>query len=209
LIPPYTSTIYTLSLHDALPIYKLLFTTIDQILKFPFKFKGYEKFFATMAYSKVIIDEIQAYNPWIVAVLIRAIEMIHQIGGKFMIMTAMMPQIYLDELQKRNVLDEGSIYEEFVDETFIRHRISLEDQAINDDVERIKEKAKTNKVLVIVNTVDKAIDMYQTLKGENVYLLHSRFIQKDRALLEKHIKDFADSHCHGIWITTQLVEASI
>src|SRR5699024_4868521 len=29
------------------------------------------------------------------------------------------------------------------------------------------------------------------------------------ALLEKHIKDFADSHCHGIWITTQLVEASI
>src|SRR5699024_6270192 len=188
---------------------KLLFTTIDQILKFPFKFKGYEKFFATMAYSKVIIDEIQAYNPWIVAVLIRAIEMIHQIGGKFMIMTATMPQIYLDELQKRNVLDEGSIYEEFVNDTFIRHRISLEDQAINDDVERIKEKAKTNKVLVIVNTVDKAIDMYQTLKGENVYLLHSRFIQKDRALLEKHIKDFADSHCHGIWITTQLVEASI
>jgi len=167
-----------------------LFTTIDQIIKFPFKFKGYEKFFATMTYSKVIIGEIQTYNPWIVAVLIKAIEMIHQMGGKFVIMTATMPQIYLDELQKRNVLDEESMYKEFVDESFIRHKISLENQVINDAVEQIKEKAKTNKILVIVNTVDKAIDMYKALKGENVYLLHSRFLQKDRALLEKHIKAF-------------------
>src|SRR5699024_6357696 len=104
---------------------KLLFTTIDQILKFPFKFKGYEKFFATMAYSKVIIDEIQAYNPWIVAVLLKAIEMIHKIGGQFMIMTATMPQIYLDELADRGILNEKTLYHEFVDESLTRHRVSL------------------------------------------------------------------------------------
>lgn len=51
---------------------KLLFTTIDQILKFPFKYKGYEKHYATMAYSAVVIDEIQAYEPKIAAVLLKA-----------------------------------------------------------------------------------------------------------------------------------------
>ncbi|WP_185959584.1 CRISPR-associated helicase Cas3' [Lentibacillus cibarius] len=188
---------------------KLLFTTIDQILKFPFKFKGYEKYFATMAFSKVIIDEIQAYNPWIVAVLLKAIEMIHEIGGKFMIMTATMPQIYLDELADRGILDNNAITEEFVDESFIRHKISLQQTAIKDDTGRITEMATEQKVLVIVNTVDRAIELYEQLKGENVHLLHSRFIQRDRALLEDEIKRFAEEEENGIWITTQLVEASI
>ncbi|SFA87748.1 CRISPR-associated endonuclease/helicase Cas3 [Lentibacillus halodurans] len=188
---------------------KLLFTTIDQVLKFPFKFKGYEKFFATMAYSKVIIDEIQAYNPWIVAVLLKAIEMIHKIGGKFMIMTATMPQIYLDELAERGILDNNTIENEFVDESFIRHRISLQNMPISDATNRIIEMAANQKVLVIVNTVDRAIELFSQLERENVYLLHSRFIQRDRALLENEIRRFADEEENGIWITTQLVEASI
>lgn len=188
---------------------KLIFTTIDQILKFPFKFKGYEKFLATMAYSKVIIDEIQAYNPWIVAVIIRAIEMIHKIGGKFMIMTATLPQIYLDELHERNIIDENCLIEEFVDEDFIRHKISIEDQSINEDLERIRNLSKEHKVLVIVNTVEKAVELYNELFDEDVYLLHSRFIQRDRSLLEKEIQNFANGEQNGVWITTQLVEASI
>jgi CRISPR-associated endonuclease/helicase Cas3 len=189
---------------------KLLFTTIDQILKFPFKFKGYEKFYATMAYSRIVIDEIQAYSPWIVAVLIRAIEMIHSIGGRFMIMTATLPQIYLDELSKRGVIDDQCVYEEFVDSDFIRHRISLRDMDIEDDLASIQEQAEHKKVLVISNTVKKATDLYEQLNDENVYLLHSRFIQKDRALLEAYLKEFEqDANVTGIWITTQLVEASI
>ncbi|MFS0612770.1 CRISPR-associated helicase Cas3' [Lederbergia ruris] len=188
---------------------KLLFTTVDQILKFPFKFKGYEKFFATMAYSKVVIDEIQAYNPWIVAVLLKAIEMIHRIGGKFMIMTATLPQIYLDELKDRKILDDGCEYREFVDESFIRHKVSLQDKEIGQAVNKITSMASDHKVLVIVNTVDRAVELFQQLSGENTHLLHSRFIQRDRALLEKEIKRFAESDESGIWITTQLVEASI
>ena len=52
---------------------KLTFSTIDQIFKFPFKYKGYEKEYATLAYSKVVIDEIQAYSPEIAATLIKGI----------------------------------------------------------------------------------------------------------------------------------------
>ena len=188
---------------------KLLFTTVDQILKFPFKYKGYEKMFATMTYSKVIIDEIQAYDPWMVAVIIRAIEMIHKIGGQFMIMTATLPQIYFDELKERHIIDENCLYKEFVDNDFIRHRIFIDKQSVLNSIDEISEQGKSKKVLVIVNTVDRAIELYEHLKGLDTKLLHSRFIQKDRAFLEKEIKRFAEEESHGIWITTQLVEASI
>src|SRR5699024_10105104 len=188
---------------------KLLFTTIDQILKFPFKYKGYEKYFATMTFSKIVIDEIQAYNPWIVAVLLKAIEMIHKIGGQFMIMTATLPQIYLDELENRGIIDDNCVQKEFTDDSFIRHRIHMKQQEIIRDVEYMEEMGSANKVLIIVNTVKKAVEMFECLNGENVHLLHSRFIQRDRALLEDEIKRFEASDENGIWITTQLVEASI
>src|SRR5690606_34405167 len=62
---------------------------------------------------------------------------------------------------------------------------------------------------IIVNTVKQAIELYQQFDDDNVNLLHSRFLPKDRALLEKEIKQFDQHAENGIWITTQLVEASI
>jgi CRISPR-associated endonuclease/helicase Cas3 len=191
---------------------KLLFTTIDQVLKFPFKFRGYEKYYATMAYSCVVIDEIQAYSPWVVAILIKAIEMIHKIGGKFMIMTATLPQIYLEELESRGVMDKNCLYKEFTDNELIRHRLLIKEKKIEDDVELITELGAMNKVLVIVNTVGKAVELYNLFRqsSDEVYLLHSRFIQRDRAIIEKFLKQFdRNLKAKGIWITTQLVEASI
>src|SRR5699024_5437670 len=154
---------------------KLIFTTIDQILKFPFKFRGYEKYYATLAYSCVIIDEIQAYSPWLVAVIIKALEMIHDIGGRFMIMTATLPSIYLDTLRERNVIDQQTIVKEFYDDTVLRHRIQLEETSILDAVPTIAESSKTKKVLVIVNTVNQSIELYNHLKEEvdHVHLFHA------------------------------------
>lgn len=191
---------------------KLIFTTIDQILKFPFKFRGYEKYYATLAHSCVIIDEIQAYSPWIVAVVIKGLEMIHDIGGKFMIMTATLPQIYLEALEEKGVVDENCVVQTFFDDSFLRHRIAIEDKSIIEDIERIAETGQRKKVLVIANTVNQAITLYEQLKDRmrDVYLFHSRFLQKDRQLLESHLKQFdRERERSGIWITTQIVEASI
>ena len=84
---------------------KITTCTIDQIFPFVFKYRGYEKIYATLSYSKVIIDEIQAYSPEIVAVILKGLQMINNLNGKFMIMTATLPRIYkekLDEEQKFN-----------------------------------------------------------------------------------------------------------
>ena len=191
---------------------KLTFSTIDQIFKFPFMYRGYEKEFATLAYSKVVIDEIQAYSPEICAVLIKGIEMIHKIGGKFMIMTATMPTIYENELKKRGVFDDNLATGTF-NTDIIRHNVKVEEMSLHENLNQIVEEGKSKKVLVIVNTVKSAVETYDKLKNindnVNLNLLHSMYIQEDRAKLENNIKEFAKSKNSGIWITTQLVEASL
>lgn len=192
---------------------KLSFSTIDQIFKFPFKYKGYEKIYATLAYSKVVIDEIQAYSPEITAVIIKGLEMIDKIGGKFMVMTATLPRIYKDQLYRRGIaMEEGQFLSNIK-----RHKISIEDASIDVAVGEIIEKGKNNRVIVIVNTVKKALELFDKINEEkkidNCYLLHSMFIQEDRSILERQIKDFVDDEksmgSTGIWITTQIVEASL
>lgn len=68
-------------------------------------------------------------------------------------------------------------------------------------------------MLIITNTVNKAIDIFlelQELKVENINLLHSRFIYNDRSAKEFKIKKFSENRKeNGIWITTQIVEASL
>lgn len=191
-------------------LYKKITTcTIDQIFPFVFKYKGYEKMLATLSYSKVIIDEIQAYSPEIVAIIIKGLEMINKIGGNFMIMTATLPQIYKNKLKELGIEFEFS---EFIKQTQ-RHKIKIEDKDIIEDIESIKRHAKSNKTLIICNTVNKAVELYENLsneKVENINLLHSRFIYNDRAQKEDKIKAFSkNKNEKGIWITTQIVEASL
>jgi CRISPR-associated endonuclease/helicase Cas3 len=140
--------------------------------------------------------------------------MIDQIGGQFMIMTATLPQIYIEYLAEKGITtDENVAQGEFLNDT-VRHRINVKEKAILDDTEAMIQRGKDNKVLVIVNTVGRAIEVFEHLDQSSyqvdVNLLHSMFIKRDRGLLEKRIKEFADTEGeNGIWVTTQLVEASL
>ena len=188
---------------------KITTCTIDQIFPFVFKYRGYEKIYATLSYSKTVIDEIQAYSPEIVAVILKGLQMINNLNGKFMVMTATLPRIYKEKLEEMGIKFE---YNEFIKD-MIRHKIQLVDSGIEEDLEEIKENSKNKKVLIIVNTINKAIEIYKKLKDkdvQNVNLLHSRFIQSDRSEKERNIKEFSKNRDEaGIWITTQIVEASL
>lgn len=188
---------------------KITTCTIDQIFPFVFKYRGYEKIYATLSYSKVIIDEIQAYSPEIVAIILKGLQMINNLGGKFMIMTATLPRIYKEKLQEMKIEFK---YNEFIKDTK-RHKIQILDKKINEDIKEIYNKSENKKILIIVNTINKAIELYKQLKNEganNINLLHSRFELDDRNDKEKQIKKFSkQEHSSGIWITTQIVEASL
>lgn len=188
---------------------RVIVCTIDQIFPFVFRYNGYEKIYATLAFSKVIIDEIQAYSPEITAIILKGIKMINDIGGKFMIMTATLPRIYKDELEKMGIKFK---FGEFL-KPIMRHKLSINDNSLDNDIENIINKASSSKVLVILNRIDKANELYLKIKEkniENVNVLHSRFIKNDRSNKENSIINFSkEREKTGIWITTQIVEASL
>ena len=222
--------------HLSLPI---TICTPDQIFNFILKYKGYESKLATLSYSKIILDEMQMYDASLLAAVIFGITKIREMGGKIAIVTATFPPIIEYFLNKylvknnKNVIKDLDKPEEIVEDPIfikkkftnnekIRHNIVLIDDEIG--IEHIlwqfkknkKENKKSNKILVICNTIKKAQEIYLKLKGEvdlkdKINMLHSNFIREDRESKEKDILDFGKTEFdgEGIWISTSLVEASL
>lgn len=190
---------------------QLTVATLDQIFLFVYHYIGCEPKLATLSYSKVVIDEIQMYSPELLAYLVYGLKEIQDYGGKFDVMTATLSPFVLD-LFKQNGIRFVQADHPFLDEKVDhRHKVKIIHQRLTtNDVEKLDQGQKT---LVVVNTVNKAIELYQQLKetGKNVHLIHSRFIRLDRLQKEKEIYQFAkcDNHESGIWIGTQVVEASL
>lgn len=182
--------------------------TVDQLFHFVFKSLGTEIYGATLRYSKLIIDEIQMYDGRITAFLLYGLSAIHQMGGKFLIMTATLPPFFLNLLKSQCGID-------LTPQTFLegkynhRHFISVFEGDF--DYEAIATAGKYRKVLFIVNTVQKAQEVYDALNQycDNHHMLHARFIFKHKKLLEEKIMDFSRNGQCGIWISTQIVEASL
>lgn len=188
--------------------YPLTVCTIDQIFKFAYKALGTEHLLATLKYSKVIIDELQAYSPDMLATIITALKYIHKIGGKFAIITATLPQFILDELSTCNIK-----YKRFIGNINNRHKITIHEDDMLNDLDNILEDAKTKKVLVICNTVNSAQKLYTKLleldSNTEIHLLHSRYTKKHRQILEDDVIEFSKSNRTGICVSTQIVEASL
>lgn len=186
--------------------------TVDQLLKFVYKAPGTEMLAATLKYSKLVIDEIQSYSPRVIATIIYGLKTVHELGGRFLIMTATFPPV-LQHFMRQYGLEEGVQYQfqnfASASETF-RHKAVVRNGDF--DIEEIIDQGKSKKVLVICNTVSKAQELYDSIEkmSDKVYLLHSRYLRRDRGILERKIMEFSqDLKAKGIWITTQIVEASL
>lgn len=194
----------------------LTISTIDQLFDFVFRYNGYEMKLATFSYSKIVIDEIQMYGPELLAYLIYGIKKIIDMGGKVAVVTATMPPFI------RELLGNDFKYAEFTDD-LLRHNIDVRDDRINaDDIVNKyysnKEQNKSNKILVICNTIKEAQSMYDAVvekllpeDEDNVNMLHTRFTKADRAFKEAEIIKAGKTEYAGnqIWITTSVVEASL
>lgn len=182
--------------------------TADQIFTAAFRYEGYEKIFATMAYSKLVVDEIQSYDPDMVAVILKTLRDISELGGRFCIITATLPKMYLDYIAEkiRGIERPPPRFK-----SSGRHRLKVMPKAIDDPevISKIIELSKKHKgVLVIANTVKMAKKIKSHLQEMQVpaFLLHSMFTYEDREFKEQ----FGILKCqNGIWITTQLAEVSL
>lgn len=198
----------------------LTICTLDQIIDFVFLYRGFEMKLATLAYSKVVIDEIQMYSPELVGLLLVGLKQIVDMGGKFTILTATFPPVFKHFMGKSFLnIPFTEAPTPFIKKNkdgseILRHKIKVIAKDI--DVEDILSDYHDKKVLVIVNTVKQAQQMYRQLKervtaGTEVKLLHSRFTAGDRRVKEDDILEMGQLSCSktGIWVTTQIVEASV
>ncbi|MTI48949.1 MAG: CRISPR-associated helicase Cas3' [Firmicutes bacterium] len=189
----------------------LTICTLDQIFDFVYRYRGFESKLATLAYSKVVIDEVQMYSSDLLAYLIVGLSYITKVGGKFAILTATLPSIVEDLLKDEGV--EFMPSKTFTNDYRIRHSVKVVNEQLNTDY--IVNLYNNNKILVICNTVKEAQRVYSELKIEhridNINLFHSNFIKKDRKNKEDKILKIGDRDCneYGIWVTTQVVEASL
>ena len=200
-------------------------STMDQLFDFVYKYKGYELKLTTLAYSKIVIDEIQMYSPDLLAYLICGLEKIVELGGKIAILTATLPPFVKDLLEKNISFKYNP--NEFTND-MKRHNLKVMDERINADdiyIKYIENKSlgKENKILVVCNTIKEAQRIYEQLRDmlndskEELKILHSKFIKKERLEKEEEILSFGKTYDeyenidkqNGIWISTSIVEASL
>lgn len=193
----------------------LTITTLDQVIDFVSMYPGFELKLSIFSYSKLVIDEIQMYSPRLVAFIVMGLKYITDMGGKFLIMTATLPPIFIEALHKQKIPfkqpEKPFLKLNEIGEVMNRHVMKMIERDLT--IDEILKHSLDQKILIIVNTVGKAQALYENLKkcGIEANLLHSRFIQEHRQNKEVAIKTLGKRHCKdtGIWITTQLVEASI
>ena len=199
--------------------YPFTISTIDQLIDIIFGYDGFEMKLATLSYSKLVIDEIQMYQPQLVAYLLIALQKIQFMGGKFAIVTATLPPVF-EHFMKRLRLDYTKAPESFFKrneegEILKRHVMCVKQQNLTaSEIFDVADEGK--KVLVIANTVSYAQELYRMCLGNSDYsgeirLLHSRFIRRDRKEKEEQILQDGryDVKKSCIWISTSLVEASL
>ncbi|CUS77357.1 CRISPR-associated endonuclease/helicase Cas3 [Candidatus Kryptonium thompsonii] len=184
--------------------YPLIVSTADQVFTATLKYFGFEKIYATLSYSKVVVDEIQAYSPETMAVITHGLGEISKIGGKFLVVTATLPSFLKDRLEE---------YSEFCITKvpkLKKHKIKLVDEPLSGNtlknfITSIR-KDRVKKILVVCNTVKRSQELYDSLKEFSPLLLHSRFVRMDRASKEDKVlrEDF-----EGILISTQVIEVSL
>ena len=163
--------------------------TADQLFVAAFHAPGYEKIYATMAYSDVIIDEIQGFSPMQIVPIISQMRETMNLGARYLVITATLPYIATKELENIGVTVEQN-HPETIDPVK-RHRVSVRHQSsildlVDEIVCRYQERKK---VLVICNTVGMAQKVYSAIErcltdannnNDALNLLHSRLLWQTR-----------------------------
>ncbi|MDO8368454.1 MAG: CRISPR-associated helicase Cas3' [Saprospiraceae bacterium] len=187
--------------------------TVDQVLTQGFNLGFWEIKTFHLLRAKVIIDEIHLYEPFTLGLIISTIRFLRtEFKAEFFIMTATMPQKLLVLLQKTLDIGEASTVRdhELLDKA--RNVFEVRETESDGIENEVKEwLSRKRKVLVVVNTVDEAIRLYEIYKvyTENIMCYHSRFIQLDRQEKEKMILEREKSGESFLLVSTQVVEVSL
>jgi CRISPR-associated endonuclease/helicase Cas3 len=186
--------------------------TIDQLIYSFFNWGHWVLTGAASFNAKIIIDEIHIYDAYTFGLLLKVIECIVPYNTRFAIMSASLPEILKQELEK--VLPDYELIKEKKFDSKQRHKIEVRDCLIEQCVNNIIKdyKAKRN-ILVVCNTIAKAREVFDLLDEdvllENRMLYHSQFILQDKKNKEDLLEGLKSRDNGFVAVCTQIVEVSL
>jgi len=166
--------------------------------------------------SFLVFDEVHTLDPE------RALQSVFFIARRlrqakvpFMIMTATLPETARHLLCQRLGLTQVGVEEALVP-VRAQRRVTLQlalDRPLTAGEVREALKASAGRILVVCNTVDRAVSLYRSLRDAALspFLLHSRFLDDDRRARDQRMRELLgrDAQKPCIVIATQVVEVGL
>jgi len=197
-----------------------------QLLKIPYQLKGFEALLTHFYGGRFVLDEIHAYEPKRLALIIAVVQFLHQYcHARFFIMTATLPPQLRAKLAAA-IPDLQTIHADAATfQQFQRHRAHLlpGDLLAPETLERIVRDAADKSILICCNTVRRAFEVRQAVEAAlcqhypdgdyKIVFLHSRFTSRDRSAKEEEIMRRTGvgetQRQRTIVIATQVIEVSL
>jgi CRISPR-associated endonuclease/helicase Cas3 len=196
-----------------------------QLLRSAFRLRGYESIIADAVNGLLIFDEIHAYEPVRLGMILAMTRYLtRQLGARVLVMSATFPNALRKLLaevlvETRSISADTALYR-----SFARHRLhfmpgEIDDPSVLDKVVALATEGKA--ALIVCNTVRRSRRVRDLLvsllapRGVKAELLHSRFNSRDRSakeqLLSKQMgtKTRAAGYSPIVLVATQVVEVSL
>jgi len=192
-----------------------------QMLKAAYQLKGYEGMIADFQNAAFIFDEIHAYDPGRLALIIEMMRYLKEHhGAKFFIMSATFPSLIRQKLDEALGGQAPIQADDDLYARFCRHELRMMPDemfepenwnAIQNDI----ELGKT--VLICCNTVKRAQMAVERVRSEfpdvKAVLLHGRLNGRDRIERERQVREAVGSTSQQrqriVLVATQVVEVSL
>lgn len=196
-----------------------------QMLKVAYSLKGFEALLLDYTDALFIFDEIHAYDPKRLALIIELMRWLRtEYQARFLVMTATLPPMLHDKLVEALELDPkktiGASAKVF--QASSRHTVHIRDDRLSDTiVECVRADWSAGRaVLICLNRVEAAQRVYRLLgtalglqPEDDIVLLHSRFNGRDRAVKESILLERAAvgriERRPFVCVATQVVEVSL
>jgi CRISPR-associated endonuclease/helicase Cas3 len=193
-----------------------------QILKAPYRLKGYEELMSDFFYAAFILDEVHAYEADRLAMILAMVKYLREkFAAKFFVMSATLPGLLQARL--KDALGEPLLIQAAPElfARFRRHRLHLLEGDLLTErwLARIAKVALDGRsVLVCCNTVRRTQRAYEEMRDRlqgkaEVLLLHGRFNGKDRLEKEQIVRAATGSQATArrpiVLVATQVIEVSL
>lgn len=192
-----------------------------QMLKAMFRLKGYEGMLADFHGAAFIFDEVHAYEPGRLAMIVEMARHLRaRYDARFLVMSATFPSLIRDVLN--DALGQPTIIQADAElyRAYCRHHLHVREGELFDEVNWravVAAARQGRSVLICVNTVARAQAAFQRMRAglpeAEVILLHGRFNMRDRSARERRIRQAVGAQSAQrrpvVLIATQVVEVSL